>query len=396
MYEKYKDEKMKKRVLSIVLVLSMMALQGCTALSQAKEKSYYVCPDCGYKWTLGENGEIIPVEQFEEVIERATEQETESTSTEMTQSVGETVETESTTQTVVAETETQQTETENQEEQKSTVSQLTEGERQARKQLQADLRKARAELYKQPNSVDKVQQINQLDQQILSYNAYDFGDKTVQFIGDSITEAITAAYAEDGTKLTYVEYANRYLQIGDLITNGKAGRMYTNYGGEEYSVVQSIDNNVYFDADVYVVFLGVNDYLVVPPNDPKRYGNINDTMSTAGYCGAVRQFMNHMKRYFADREVIFVMMYPLNRTVTCQYSDITTQPTLNDYLDIQRQLAKENGFHVIDLYADGFMDCTNAEVNNYYLTDGIHPSDAGYKVLGEHIAAELSLYLGQK
>lgn len=386
---------MKKRVLSIILVLSMLALQGCTALSQAKEKSYYVCPDCGYKWTLGENGEIIPIEQFEEIIERTTEQAVETTTVAETQSVAET-EVESIIQSEPEETQTQQTEQETQQEQQETVSQLTEGERQARKQLQADLKAAREELYKLPNSVDKVQKINQIDQQILSYNAYDFGGKTVQFIGDSITEGITAAFDDNGTKLTYVEYANRYLQIGNLLTNGKAGRMYTNYGGEEYSVVKSADMDVYYDADVYVIFLGVNDYLVVPPTGPKRYGNVNDTISTAGYCGAVREFMNHMKRYFDDKEVIFVMMYPINYPVNCEYSDMTTQPTLNDYMGIQRQLAKENGFHVIDLYSDGFMDCTNAEVNNYFLTDGIHPTDAGYKVLGEHIAAELSLYLGQK
>lgn len=387
---------MKKRVVSVLLVMSMLALQGCAAFSHAKEQdAYYMCPDCGYKWTLGENGEIIPVEQFEEIIERTTSQEEESSIVAETQSVEETetLATEQTTQeqsSTEAETE-QETET-----QQTGISHLTEGERQARAQLQADLKAARDELYKLPNSVDKVQQINQLDQQILSYNAYDFSDKRVQFIGDSITEGITAAVDENGTKLTYVEYANRYLQIGSLMENGMAGRMYTNYGGEEYSVVQSIDNNVYYDADVYVIFLGVNDYLVVPPNTAKRYGNVNDTISTAGYCGAVRQFMNHMKRYFDDKEVIFVMMYPIDKAVTCEYSDMTTQPTLNDYLNIQRQLAAENGFHVIDLYKDGFMDCTNAEVNSYYLTDGIHPTDAGYKVLGEHIAAELSLYLGQK
>ncbi len=386
---------MKKRLVSILLVLTVLTLQGCAVFSHAKEQGeVHECPSCGYTWTENEDGEIVPVEQIEDIIERSSTQVTE---TESATENMEAVMTES--QATEESSQTQQTEvtvSEVQPEQQVSVSQLSEGERQARVQLQANLKAARDEVYKLPNSVDKVNKINQLDQQILANNAYDFSDKTVQFIGDSITEGITASVTEDGTKLTYVEYANRYLQIGDLITNGKAGRMYTNYGGDEYSLVQSIDNNVYFDADVYVIYLGVNDYMTVPQSGPKRYGNINDTVSTAGYCGAVRQFMNHMKRYFADREVIFVLTYPLSRQVTCEYSDVTTQPTLNDYLEIQRKLAAENGFHVIDLYGAGFMDCTSAEVNNYFLTDDIHPTDAGYKVLGEHIAAELSLYLGQK
>lgn len=395
---------MKKRIISILLVASMLMIQGCADLSFAKEQEEeHLCPNCGYEWTEDEEGEIIPVEKLEDIIEKPTIQETETaievgtTPVETEQSETET--TELHTEEVVTEIQTSEevtTEQETQSEIQTGIGQLSEGELQARRQLQANLKAARDEIYKLPNSVDKVNRINQLDQQILANNAYDFSDKVVQFIGDSITEGVTASFSEDGTKLTYVEYANRYLQIGNLITNGKAGRMFTDYGGPEYSVVQSIDNNVYFDADVYVIYLGVNDFLVVPPTGAKRYGNINDTMSTAGYCGAVRRFMNHMKQYFSDREVIFVMTYPINRQVGCQYSDITTQPTLNDYLDIQRKLAKENGFHVIDLYNTGFMDCTNSEVNNYFLDDGVHPSDAGYKVLGEHIAAELSLYLGQR
>lgn len=58
--------------------------------------------------------------------------------------------------------------------------------------------------------------------------------------------------------------------------------------------------------------------------------------------------------------------------------------------------AAEYGFHVIDLYSEGFMDCLTQEAADYYLTDGIHPNDMGNIALGEHIAAELSLYFGQK
>lgn len=68
------------------------------------------------------------------------------------------------------------------------------------------------------------------------------------------------------------------------------------------------------------------------------------------------------------------------------------QPTLNDYMDVQRKLAKEYGFHVIELYNIGFMDCTDKESADFYLRDGLHPKDNGNIVLGEHIAAELSLY----
>ena len=96
------------------------------------------------------------------------------------------------------------------------------------------------------------------------------------------------------------------------------------------------------------------------------------------------------------RTYFFVTMYNISKTVTCTYSDATEPLTLNDYLDVQRKLASEFGFHVIELYNIGFMDCSDPATSDYYLADGLHPKDNGNIVLGEHIAAELSLYFGQK
>ena len=89
-------------------------------------------------------------------------------------------------------------------------------------------------------------------------------------------------------------------------------------------------------------------------------------------------------------------MYNISKQPECTYTDVTGQPTLNDFLEVQRKLAKEFGFQIIELYNIGFMDCTDKESSDYYLRDGIHPKDNGNIALGEHIAAELSLYFSQK
>jgi lysophospholipase L1-like esterase len=89
-------------------------------------------------------------------------------------------------------------------------------------------------------------------------------------------------------------------------------------------------------------------------------------------------------------------MYDVTKKSEGTYSDVTLQPTINDYNEVQRKLAKEYGFNVIELYNIGFMDCTDKESADYYLRDGLHPKDNGNIVLGEHIAAELSLYYRDK
>lgn len=274
------------------------------------------------------------------------------------------------------------------------VIELSEGELAARRQQQANFAKARDSLYGAGDSLDKTDKINQLDRQILANNAYDFSDKTIVFIGDSITEGITSSVDQNGNYVSYVTYVNSYLHFGNVLNHGKGGRMFSAYGGEELSLAMNFGNVTNNSSDIIVVLAGVNDYLCVAEN--KRFGSVTDTLTTGNYCGSVRYFMSQLKEYYGDREIFFVTMYGINKTSNSSYVDFNGQPTLGDFMDAEKELAKEFGFHIIDLYGTGFMDCSTKEASDYFLRDGLHPKDSGSIFLGEHIAAELSLYFGQK
>lgn len=272
---------------------------------------------------------------------------------------------------------------------------LSEGDLEARRAQQRNFQEARELLYTLDNSLDKTLKINQMDRQILENNAYPFFDKTIVFIGDSITEGVGAATdLEHGNKLSYATYAGDALHAQNTINNGKGGRMYADYGGEEYSMVLNYDNVINNGSDIFVVFAGANDYMSVL--NQKRFGNINDEVSTAGYCGAVRNFYKSLKRDFPDRTVFIVLMYDFDMEVVSDYSDLDYQPTLDDYLEVQRKLAREYGFETIDLYKQGFMACTTEDEKEYFLDDFVHPKDMGSLMLGEHIAAEISYYFSQQ
>ncbi|MDE7267525.1 MAG: SGNH/GDSL hydrolase family protein [Lachnospiraceae bacterium] len=312
-------------------------------------------------------------------------------------SVAEPVETTPETETIPEETTTQvqtQPPVNDEPDDDKKVSEFSEGELAARREQQANFAKARDSLYGASDSLDKTEKINQLDRQILANNAYDFSDKTVVFIGDSITEGITSSVDQNGNYISYVTYVNSYLHFGNVLNHGKGGRMFSAYGGEELSLAMNFGNVTNNSADVIVVFAGVNDYLCVAEN--KRFGSVTDTLTTGNYCGSVRYFMSQLKDYYGDREIFFVTMYDINRTSNSTYVDFDGQPTLGDFMDAEKKLAKEFGFHVIDLYDTGFMDCSSKEASNYFLSDGLHPKDNGSIFLGDHIAAELSLYFGQK
>lgn len=351
---------------------SPCCVDGCTCTD---------CPCCG---TLQASGSAVQQDEAAngQEQERETQEQSEETSEENSDSR----------QTETEEEESTQQEPDNGET-LSEIEKLTEGELAARREQQANFAKARATLYGLENSKDKTAKINQMDRQILANNAYDFSKKNIVFIGDSITEGITAAVDINGNKISYVTYADSYLHFNRVLNHGMGGRMFSVYGDEELSLAMNFGNVTNVDSDIIVVFAGVNDYLSTPAN--KRFGNVDDKMSTAGYCGSVRYFMKQLQEYYSDREIFFVTMYDVPKTAQSSYSDINWQPTLNDYMEVQRKLAAEYGFHIIELYNSGFMDCTDKESADFYLRDGLHPKDNGNIALGEHIAAELSLYFGQ-
>lgn len=377
---------MKKKIVALLLAGCMLATTACGSTKEASSSTDCEngcnCTDCvccatDTQAVATSEAESVAQETQSSTLqsETATEMTTEQAATEVTEEVN------TQTQTVT-------------EESLSEIESLTEGERAARKEQQANFAEARELLYDLPNSKDKTQKINQMDRQILANNSYDFSKLNIVFIGDSITEGVEAAIDSNGNRITYPTYADSYLHFAKVLNHGKGGRMFSTYGSEEFSLAADFSNITNIDSDITVVFAGVNDYLTEATG--KRFGSVEDKVSTAGYCGAVRSFMKQLQMYYGDTEIFFVTMYNISKTANSTYSDITTQPTLNDYMEVQRTLAKEYGFHVIDLYEQGFMDCTSQESSSYYLADELHPNDNGNIALGEHIAAELSLYFSQK
>ena len=372
---------MKKKYVIGMLATCMLALSACGKKEATVSTDECLCKQCKCCTCNQEQEDEQVVVSAEEIFEGQSQDVVQSESL----AVVEVEQQEETEQEIMTEAEM---------EQEKTVAQLSEGERAARKTLQANLAKAREELYALPNSLEKTQKINEIDKQILENNAVDFSNMSIQFFGDSITEGVCGRVNDDGQYVSYVNYANDYLKFGTCMNNGKAGRMFSDYGGQELAFSLNMGNMYNNSANVSVIFLGANDYLT--DREGKRYGDMNMTVSTAGYIGALRSTMNQLKANYPNQEIFFVTMYNVSREAHSTYTDVASSPQLGEYMDVLRQLVLQNGYHLIELYNTGFMDCTDAATDSAYLADGIHPMDSGNKVLGEHIAAELSLYYGQK
>ena len=362
----------KKFMCGTAAVLAVAMLCGCGAIRDYQEyrADYEEFQEYKkYKAALAqaETAEETTVSTTEAVQETASEAETSEATTEVTAETG-------------------QQETQEKKE-------LTAEEIEIRKALQEAYVNERNEVYAWPASYEKTLKINELDKKILENAYYSFEDMQVVFIGDSITEGVGGNLDAEGEKISYVNYVGEALNFERVLNHGKAGRTVANYGDKELSVDANIDNLIYIDADIVVVLIGVNDYLYY--SQTKRFGALNNG-STAGYCGALQSFAEAAQRNNPDKDYFFVTTYPLLSTDSSTYTDYNGIPTFNDYMQVQRTLAEQYNFNVIDIYNSGLLSTQDAVTTANLIPDGIHPNDAGYRILGEHIAAELLLYYESK
>lgn len=373
---------MKKRFMcgtAAVLVAAMIT--GCGFISDYQEYRADYDEFQEYKKYKAALAQAETGESFETEESTSVENEQET----VPQTTEETVETtaETTTETAVAE------EPETTVEEPVDIRDLTEEEIAVRKVLQETYVKERNEVYTWPASYEKTVKINELDKKILENAYYSFDDKEIVFIGDSITEGVGGNMGPDEELISYVNYVDEALDFKHVLNHGKAGRTVNYYGDELLSMDKNIDNLISLDADIVVILIGVNDYLYY--SQTKRFGAL-DTGSTAGYCGALQSFVDAVERNYPDKEYFFVTTYQLLGTDGSTYTDREVAPTFDEYMQVQRELASRYGYHVIDVYNSGFMSTQDAVTTSNLMPDGIHPNDAGYRMLGEHIAADLLLY----
>lgn len=247
----------------------------------------------------------------------------------------------------------------------------------------------RNEVYTWENSYEKTMKINDLDQKILEAGDYSFADDEALFIGDSVTEGVGGNLNENGETISYVEYVNNALGFKKVLKYGKAGRTMAEYGDPTLSIYSCKDNLLYINAKIAVVYVGLNDYLTF--SEEKRFGKL-DSGFTSGYSGTCQAFSYFLNDLNTNQDFFFVTSYQANYQDTSTYADYDGIPSLNDYMEVQRILAERNGYHLIDLYSSGFMSQVDEDTMTNLFSDGVHPNDTGYRMLGQHIAAEILLY----
>ena len=208
-------------------------------------------------------------------------------------------------------------------------------------------------------------------------------DKKINFLGDSITEGY--------------ETSGKAQRFTDLIAARHQLAVSRNYGEAGTRVAQQEDDSptrepvrnprnfcaraceMDTDADVVVVFGGVNDCSVGVP-----LGAMADRTVFTFYGALHTLYQILLKRYPAAAIAAATPIHWVEEDSPERHG-----VTLAAYVQAVRQVAGFYGLPVLNLYESSGLKPGDEKNRAQYMPDGVHPNDAGHVILAEKIAAFL-------
>ena len=208
--------------------------------------------------------------------------------------------------------------------------------------------------------------------------------KTINFIGDSITEGVGVTDIENN------RYDNVIKSKCELKAAYNYGRSGTRIAHQTKATIPpSFDLNfcgrafhINPESDITVVFGGTNDY----GHGDAPFGTITDKTPDT-FCGAVDYLMNLLKERYPD--MMYVFMTPARRV-----DDLKTgiagpkrddAKPLKDYVEVIKSKGGEYDIPVLDLYENLGINPNNAEESEKYTVDGLHFNDNGHAVIADKL-----------
>lgn len=222
---------------------------------------------------------------------------------------------------------------------------------------------------------------NLADRKLLAESEIDFSDKKIACLGDSITEAINLDHLENFKQYAYPARLQEALQAKEVVNLGIGGSSIGRYWADPFvERYQEIPK----DTDLILVMGGTNDGFCV---SEEEFGTMEER-SPRTFIGDLDELMRGLKKDYPDAEIVFITPLPnvLQDILRRDREQLLPQSA---FVKAIRELAAEYEYPVIDLYYANFLDTHDAAVIHAFMPDGVHGNEAGYKMLAEHIGAEL-------
>ena len=206
--------------------------------------------------------------------------------------------------------------------------------------------------------------------------------RTINFLGDSITEGKGVEFPENRFVERIAAQANcicrNYGAGGTRIARQTNASNPTRYDYDFNARLCCVDHK----ADLIVVFGGTNDF----GHGDAPLGTKDDRNIYTFY-GAVKSLFTDLRKHYSNEQI--VILTPLHRF---RPEEDSVYPSLEVYVNILIEAAKEYQFHLLDLYNESRIHPQYENVRETLVPDGLHPNDEGHRILADEILNALNCF----
>lgn len=209
-------------------------------------------------------------------------------------------------------------------------------------------------------------------------------EKTVLFLGDSITEGIGASDQEHGFVSVFQRLSNantvNYGLSGTRIARKRKPSACVDW---DRDFIERTDT-MQLEADLVVVFGGTNDF----GHGDAAFGSF-ESKSEYTFCGALQILCEKLIDKYPRSEIVFLTpLHRISEDSVVNEIGCETLP-LENYVAAIQKAAGYYGLPVLDLFHTSGLQPKVDVIREIYMPDGLHPSDAG----AERIAKRLYAFL---
>ncbi len=216
-------------------------------------------------------------------------------------------------------------------------------------------------------------------------------NKSINFLGDSITfGAGTSEEAHCFASLLMEQYhlkaARNYGISGTRYAKQRRASDNPECDRDFCSRVCEMDA----DADVVIVFGGTNDF----GHSDAPLGACSDRTADTFHGACHTLYASLIERYPKSTIVILTPLHRIEEN--SPFGDgqkLQPGSPLSTYVDIIRKTAVYYDLPVLDLFAEPCLDPNVPLIQQCYLPDGLHPNDAGHRILADIIGEYLENHL---